>query len=62
MNTAEILGKFEKRLVCEINLGQFASYLRMNHPEFLYRQFNKIMGLPFTVKDLKEAILKNLED
>ena len=62
LNTAEILGKFKKRLVCEINLGQFASYLRMNHPEFLYRQFNKIMGLPFTVKDLKEAILKNLEE
>jgi 2-oxoglutarate ferredoxin oxidoreductase subunit alpha len=62
LNTAEVLGKFGKRLVCEINLGQFASYLRMNHPQFEYRQFNKIMGLPFTVKDLKEAIIKNLED
>ena len=61
-NTADILGKFKKRLVGEINLGQFASYLRMNHPEFSYRQFNKIMGLPFTVKDLKEAILKNMEE
>lgn len=61
-NTAEIFGKFRKRLVCEINLGQFANYLRMKHPEYPFRKFNKIMGLPFTVKDLKEAILKNLED
>jgi 2-oxoglutarate ferredoxin oxidoreductase subunit alpha len=61
-NTGELLAKFKKRLVCEINLGQFANYLRMKFPENQYRQFNKIMGLPFTVKDLKEAILKNLED
>jgi 2-oxoglutarate ferredoxin oxidoreductase subunit alpha len=62
LNTFEILSKFKKRLVCEINLGQFANYLRMNIPQLEYRQFNKIMGLPFTVKDLKEVILKNLED
>jgi 2-oxoglutarate ferredoxin oxidoreductase subunit alpha len=61
-NTGEILSRFKKRLVCEVNLGQFVSYLRMKFPEYPYRQFNKIMGLPFTVKDLKEAILKNLED
>lgn len=61
-NTGEIFSRFKKRLVCEVNLGQFASHLRMKHPEYPYRQFNKIMGLPFTVKDLKEAILKNLEE
>jgi 2-oxoglutarate ferredoxin oxidoreductase subunit alpha len=62
LNTVEVLSKFKKRLVCEINLGQFANYLRMNIPQLEYRQFNKIMGLPFTVNDLKEVILKNLED
>ena len=62
LNTGEVLSRFKKRLVCEINLGQFVNFLRMKHPEYAYRQFNKIMGLPFTVNDIKEAILKNLED
>ncbi len=61
-NTGELLSKFKKHLVCEINLGQFVNHLRMKFPEYQYRQFNKIMGLPFTVNDLKAAILKNLED
>ena len=60
-NTEEVLKKFKKRLVCEINLGQFASYLRMCHPQFEYHQFNKIMGLPFTVQDLKVSMRKNME-
>jgi len=60
-NSGEILGRFKKRLVCENNLGQFANYLRMNFPEYPYHQFNKILGLPFTVEDLKDAIRKNLE-
>jgi len=62
LNTGDIMSRFKKRLVCEINLGQFASFLRMKLPEYSYRQFNKIMGLPFTVRDLTEVILKNLED
>jgi len=62
LNTVEVLSRFKKRLVCEINLGQFANFLRMNIPQLEYRQFNKIMGLPFTVNDLKDVILKNLED
>ncbi|MDD4644691.1 MAG: 2-oxoacid:acceptor oxidoreductase subunit alpha [Bacteroidales bacterium] len=62
LNTKEVLSKFKKHLVCEINLGQFANYLRMQFPEYQYRKFNKVMGLPFTVKDLKEVIIKNLED
>jgi len=60
-NTKEILGKFKKHLVCELNLGQFADYLRMNFPEFSYSKYNKVQGLPFTVSELKEAILKKME-
>ncbi len=59
-NTAEVLGKYKKHLVCELNLGQFAHYLRMNFPEHNYLQYNKVQGLPFIVQELKEAILKNL--
>ncbi|MEA3445166.1 MAG: 2-oxoacid:acceptor oxidoreductase subunit alpha [Bacteroidota bacterium] len=60
-NTAEVFSKFKKIVVAEINLGQFVSYLRMKHQEFHYHQINKVMGLPFTVKELKEKIVKILE-
>jgi 2-oxoglutarate ferredoxin oxidoreductase subunit alpha len=40
-------------VVCEINRGQFAKYLRMNFPEYKCEQFNKVMGLPFTIGELE---------
>lgn len=61
-NTHALLNKFKKHLVCELNMGQFVNYLRMHIPEHNYQQYNKIQGLPFTVKELKDAILKNLEE
>ena len=50
----EIFSKFKKIVVCELNEGQFANYLRSQHQEFTYEQYNKCEGLPFTVVDLVE--------
>lgn len=61
-NTEETLRKFKKILITELNGGQFYSYLRSKFPQFDYKKFNKIQGLPFTVQELKENIIKNLED
>lgn len=61
-NTREVLSKFKKLVVCELNLGQFADYLRMNFQEFEFKQYNKIQGLPFTVIELKEHFIKLLEE
>ncbi|TAJ13402.1 2-oxoacid:acceptor oxidoreductase subunit alpha [Marinilabiliaceae bacterium JC017] len=61
-NSYDVLKKFKKRVVCELNLGQFASYLRMNFPDLEYSQFNKVQGLPFTVVELKEHIKSLLEE
>ncbi|MBN1251347.1 MAG: 2-oxoacid:acceptor oxidoreductase subunit alpha [Bacteroidales bacterium] len=60
-NTKEVLAKFKKHLVCELNLGQFVNYLRMSFPEFEYSQYNKVQGLPFTVIEIKEEITKMME-
>ncbi|MEZ4688183.1 MAG: 2-oxoacid:acceptor oxidoreductase subunit alpha, partial [Bacteroidia bacterium] len=57
-NTAEIFKNFDHLLVSELNLGQFARFLRGKLPQFQYDQYNKIQGLPFTVSELKEKILK----
>lgn len=48
----EIFSKFKTILVCELNMGQFANYLRMEFQEFEYKQFNKVQGLPFTTIEL----------
>jgi 2-oxoglutarate ferredoxin oxidoreductase subunit alpha len=53
-NTEELLSNFKNIIVAEINSGQFVNYLRMNFPQFDYKQYNKVQGLPFTVEELKE--------
>jgi len=51
-NTGDLLKKFKKILVCELNSGQFVQVLRINHGEFDYLQFNKVQGLPFANNEL----------
>ena len=57
-NTAEVIGAFEKILVCELNSGQFADYLRTRFPQSNIVKFNKIQGQPFLVSELVDAINK----
>ncbi len=60
-NTAEVFSRYKKILVCELNLGQFASYLRSKHPQFEYLQYNKVQGLPLFISELKEKFNEVLE-
>jgi 2-oxoglutarate ferredoxin oxidoreductase subunit alpha len=60
-NVRDVFKKFKKIVVCEINMGQFADYLRMNYQEFTYEQLNKVQGLPFTVNEIKEKCINLLE-
>lgn len=60
-NTHEVLKNFKKLLVCELNMGQFASYLRLNFQDLSFMQYNKIQGLPFKIEEIKEQIKKQLE-
>jgi 2-oxoglutarate ferredoxin oxidoreductase subunit alpha len=61
-NVKEIFSRFKRILVCELNLGQFAGYLRMKHQEFTYDQINKVQGVPFTISEIKEKCIKMLEE
>ena len=61
-NTADVFARYNKIVVCELNLGQFASYLRDKVPGFVYRQYNKVQGLPFTIQELVENFEKLLEE
>ncbi len=60
-NTGEILSKFKKIIVCEINMGEFAKYLRMNFNNLDVYQINKMQGLPFRVEEIKEKTIKIME-
>jgi len=61
-NTEEVLSKFNKILVCEINNGQFVKYLKINFPKLNYLQYNKIQGLPFLISEISEKITEILEE
>ncbi|MBW6501402.1 MAG: 2-oxoacid:acceptor oxidoreductase subunit alpha [Bacteroidales bacterium] len=60
-NVREIFSKYQKIVVCELNLGQMANYLRMKYQEFTYLQINKVQGLPFTLQEIKDQCIKILE-
>ena len=55
-NTEEVFSGFKKIIVCELNSGHFAAYLRNKFPQFTYYQHNKVQGQPFIVADVVEAI------
>jgi 2-oxoglutarate ferredoxin oxidoreductase subunit alpha len=61
-NTTEILSKYKKKIVCEINLGQMADHLKVNIPDFECDKFNKMQGQPFTVVELQNKFNELLEE
>ena len=61
-NTADVFAGYKKIVVCELNLGQFVSYLRDKMPDFKYLQYNKVQGLPFSIHELSAHFLKLMEE
>ena len=49
-NTAEVLKQYKRIIVCELNTGQFAAYLRAQIPGLQVEQYNEIQGQPFAVE------------
>jgi len=56
-NLGDLMQQYQNILVCELNNGQMAGYLRTQYPQYSYHQLNKVQGLPFTIAELKEKIL-----
>jgi len=61
-NTGAILSAFKQIIVCELNLGQFITYLRSQFPEYNYLQYNKVQGYPFLISELKDKFRKVLKN
>lgn len=55
-NTEEVLKNYKTILVCELNSGHFANYLRGKYPHHNIQQLNKVQGQPFVVHEITEAV------
>ncbi len=55
-NTAEVLSRYRRVVVCELNSGQFAGLLRAHVPGVVLEQYNEMMGQPFAVEHIVHAI------
>ncbi len=55
-NTADILSRYRRVIVAELNCGQFADYLQARFPNVEIHRINKIQGQPFLVGELVDKV------
>ncbi|MFG2195415.1 2-oxoacid:acceptor oxidoreductase subunit alpha [Streptomyces sp. NPDC048639] len=60
-NLGEVLGRYEKVLVPEMNLGQLAMLLRARYLVDV-RSYNQVRGLPFKAEELAKALKEAIDD
>lgn len=60
-NTAEILRKYKRVIVAELNTGQFADYLQAKFPDVNIRRINKVQGQPFLVGEIVDGVKRIIE-
>jgi len=60
-NLRTLFQRFGKILVPEINNGQLTKLLRDQFPEFTFKGYNRIRGVPFTVAEIKQAIYDTIQ-
>ena len=58
-NTREVLSQYKRIIVCELNSGQFAAYLRSQLPGLEFEQYNEIQGQPFAVERIVNYVQQN---
>ena len=61
-NTADIMARYKRIIVAELNTGMFADYLQAKFPGKNLLRINKIQGQPFSVGELVEKTVKLMED
>lgn len=60
-NTAEIISRYKKIIVAELNTGMFADYLQSKFPNVNFLRINKIQGQPFLAKEIVDGVTKIME-
>lgn len=59
-NSLEVLKKFKRIIVAELNTGMFADYLQMHLPGKEIFRINKIEGQPFMVQEIKDGVKRHI--
>ena len=55
-NTGEVLRRYRRVIVAELNTGQFADYLQSKFPDVNISRINKVQGQPFMVSEVAEKV------
>lgn len=55
-NTLEVLSRYKRIIVAELNTGMFADYLQMHLPGKEILRINKVEGQPFLVSEVVEGV------
>ena len=61
-NTGEVLRRYKRVIVAELNTGQFADYLQARFPDVRIERVNKIQGQPFMVSEIVERVTNIMEE
>ncbi len=61
-NTVEVLDRYRRIIVAELNTGMFADYLQSHLPGKEILRINKVEGQPFLVKEVVEGVNRLIED
>ncbi len=61
-NADEIIARYPRVIVAELNTGMFADYLQCRFPGKNIRRINKIQGPPFSAGEVAEKVEKIMEE
>lgn len=60
-NTFEVLSRYKRVIVAELNTGMFADYLQMHMPMKEILRINKVEGQPFLVREVVDGVIEHLK-
>ena len=61
-NAGDVLRRYKKVIVAELNTGMFADWLQCHFTDLNIKRINKVQGQPFAVSEVKERTLKLMEE
>lgn len=59
-NTGDVLRRYKRVIVAELNTGQFADFLQSKFPDVKIERVNKVQGQPFLVSEVIEGVTNKM--
>ena len=61
-NALEVLKRYRRIIVAELNTGMFADYLQMHLPGKEILRINKVEGQPFLVREIIDGVKRHISE